>query len=398
MTDDYTAIITRVAPADGPSPGLLAGRTLLVKDLIDVAGVRTTYGSRIYADHVPTRTAPAVQRLLDAGAVLVGQGQPARVRLERDRAEPLVRDRRQPGAPGPDDRRLLERQRGRARGRPLRPGAGHRHRLLDPAPLGLLRHRRAEAELGRRSPPRGSSRSSPRWTRSARWRRSVADVALMWSVLIGKPVPEPRLAGLTVGLLTPPADGRGRVDAAREPRRGGVDRAAGGPGRAGRPGDDPGAGGEHLAALLPRGGPVACGDVPRPRGRVLRQRPHEARARAEGRPGRGRGGLPRPRALAAVRARRRPVRLAVHRDRPPAGGLRRARGARRLLRLPAAVQPARLGRARDREPAARRARGRGRARGRPRARVGLAAFEARLRFSPNASTPSRKSSVERSSP
>jgi Asp-tRNA(Asn)/Glu-tRNA(Gln) amidotransferase A subunit family amidase len=34
--------------------------------------------------------------------------------------------------------------------------------------------------------------------------RSVADVAVMWSVLTGEPVPEPRLAGLTVGLLTSP--------------------------------------------------------------------------------------------------------------------------------------------------------------------------------------------------
>jgi aspartyl-tRNA(Asn)/glutamyl-tRNA(Gln) amidotransferase subunit A len=31
--------------------------------------------------------------------------------------------------------------------------------------------------------------------------RSVADVALMWSALTGEPVPEPRLAGLTVGLV-----------------------------------------------------------------------------------------------------------------------------------------------------------------------------------------------------
>ena len=34
--------------------------------------------------------------------------------------------------------------------------------------------------------------------------RSVADVALLWSVLTGRPVPEPRLAGLTVGLLRRP--------------------------------------------------------------------------------------------------------------------------------------------------------------------------------------------------
>ena len=33
---------------------------------------------------------------------------------------------------------------------------------------------------------------------------SVADVALMWSVLTGDPVPAPQLGGLTVGLLTRP--------------------------------------------------------------------------------------------------------------------------------------------------------------------------------------------------
>jgi Asp-tRNA(Asn)/Glu-tRNA(Gln) amidotransferase A subunit family amidase len=41
--------------------------------------------------------------------------------------------------------------------------------------------------------------------------RTVQDVALMWSVLTGKPVPEPRLVGLRVGLLTrPPSVGDGR--------------------------------------------------------------------------------------------------------------------------------------------------------------------------------------------
>src|SRR6185503_8870650 len=41
--------------------------------------------------------------------------------------------------------------------------------------------------------------------------RSVADVALMWSILAERPVPEPLLAGLTVGLLRqPPGIGDGR--------------------------------------------------------------------------------------------------------------------------------------------------------------------------------------------
>ncbi len=69
---DWNAFITRVEPAKA-GPGPLSGRTLGVKDLFDTAGIRTTYGSGLYRDHVPARTAVAVQRLLDAGAVLVGK-------------------------------------------------------------------------------------------------------------------------------------------------------------------------------------------------------------------------------------------------------------------------------------------------------------------------------------
>src|SRR5262245_7515253 len=36
--------------------GLLAGLPVAIKDLNDVAGVRTTYGSPIFADHVPQRS------------------------------------------------------------------------------------------------------------------------------------------------------------------------------------------------------------------------------------------------------------------------------------------------------------------------------------------------------
>ncbi len=67
-----------------------------VEDLFDTAGIRTTYGSKIYAHR--------------------GDGW-----------------------------RLLGQERGRARRRPLRPR--HRHRLLDPPALGLLWDGWAEAEL-----------------------------------------------------------------------------------------------------------------------------------------------------------------------------------------------------------------------------------------------------------
>ena len=47
--------------------------SLAVKDLFDTAGVRTTYGSPIFADHVPTVTAEAVARLEAAGYTMAGK-------------------------------------------------------------------------------------------------------------------------------------------------------------------------------------------------------------------------------------------------------------------------------------------------------------------------------------
>ena len=52
---------------------LLGGLPTVVKDLHDVEGVRTTYGSTIFADHVPDRTDLSVQRQEAAGAVVVGK-------------------------------------------------------------------------------------------------------------------------------------------------------------------------------------------------------------------------------------------------------------------------------------------------------------------------------------
>jgi aspartyl-tRNA(Asn)/glutamyl-tRNA(Gln) amidotransferase subunit A len=49
------------------------GISLAVKDLFDTAGLRTTYGSILFADHVPDRTAESVARLEAAGYVNVGK-------------------------------------------------------------------------------------------------------------------------------------------------------------------------------------------------------------------------------------------------------------------------------------------------------------------------------------
>ena len=53
--------------------GPLHGIPLGLKDLIDTAGVRTTCGSALFADRVPTEDADVVQRLKRAGAVLIGK-------------------------------------------------------------------------------------------------------------------------------------------------------------------------------------------------------------------------------------------------------------------------------------------------------------------------------------
>ncbi|MDD7972929.1 amidase [Roseinatronobacter alkalisoli] len=54
-------------------PTWLAGLPIAVKDLNDVAGVRTTYGSPIFANHVPDRSDYMVERLEANGAIVIGK-------------------------------------------------------------------------------------------------------------------------------------------------------------------------------------------------------------------------------------------------------------------------------------------------------------------------------------
>lgn len=61
------------AVAAGEPVGLLAGLPYAAKDTFATAGVRTTRGSPIFADHVPARDDPIVARLKAAGAVLAGK-------------------------------------------------------------------------------------------------------------------------------------------------------------------------------------------------------------------------------------------------------------------------------------------------------------------------------------
>jgi amidase len=59
--------------ARGSRLGLLHGLPVAHKDLVETAGIRTTFGSRIFKDNVPKEDAIIVQKIRDAGAILLGK-------------------------------------------------------------------------------------------------------------------------------------------------------------------------------------------------------------------------------------------------------------------------------------------------------------------------------------
>ncbi|MDA0979397.1 MAG: amidase [Proteobacteria bacterium] len=59
--------------AAGDDPGILAGLPVAHKDLTMTRGIRTTFGSRLYADFIPDQSDLIVDRLNSAGAVTIGK-------------------------------------------------------------------------------------------------------------------------------------------------------------------------------------------------------------------------------------------------------------------------------------------------------------------------------------
>jgi amidase len=76
LAADQARDAARILDADlaaGRDAGALAGVPVGIKDVIPTAGIRTTYGSALYADHVPTEDALIVRRLKAAGAIVIGK-------------------------------------------------------------------------------------------------------------------------------------------------------------------------------------------------------------------------------------------------------------------------------------------------------------------------------------
>jgi aspartyl-tRNA(Asn)/glutamyl-tRNA(Gln) amidotransferase subunit A len=196
------AAITEVEPAEALA-GPLHGKRLLVKDLIDTAGIRTTYGSKVYADHVPARTASTVERLVAAGAVVVGKANLHEFAWGVTSQNPWYGTVQNPVHPGRTTG-------GSSGGNAAALAAG----LCD---LGLatdtgcsIRLPAACCDVVGMKPSWGRIAVDgvfplcPTFDTVGPMARTVEDAALAWSVLAGAPVPDPRLAGLTVGLLTRP--------------------------------------------------------------------------------------------------------------------------------------------------------------------------------------------------
>jgi len=78
VTRCFDTALAKAADADaalarGQGTGLLHGLPVAHKDLFDTAGVRTTYGSPMFAENVPGRDALVVQRMSVAGAISLGK-------------------------------------------------------------------------------------------------------------------------------------------------------------------------------------------------------------------------------------------------------------------------------------------------------------------------------------
>ena len=67
------ALDRRMANRRTAKPGPLAGLPIAYKDLVPTKGIRTTLGSRVYADQVPAQDHLIVERLRAAGAITIGK-------------------------------------------------------------------------------------------------------------------------------------------------------------------------------------------------------------------------------------------------------------------------------------------------------------------------------------
>jgi aspartyl-tRNA(Asn)/glutamyl-tRNA(Gln) amidotransferase subunit A len=203
---DLNAVITlcaeeAMARARAGVSGRLAGVPLLVKDLIDTAGIRTTYASAIYRDHVPTESAPAVRALEAEGAIVVGKANADEFAWGVCGQNVHYGDVINPVAP----EKIAG---GSSSGNAAAVAAGLVPLGLGTDTGGSLRMPAAACNVVGLKPAHGAVPVGgvfplvPSFDTVGPIARTVADAALAYAVLAGTEVPEPRLKGLRIGVLT----------------------------------------------------------------------------------------------------------------------------------------------------------------------------------------------------
>ena len=174
--------------ASGLDLPLLHGLPIAHKDLLDTAGVRTTYGSPAFADHVPDTDALQAQRLREAGAVMLGKTNTPEFGAGSHTFNPVFGTTRNPW--------MLDRSAGGSSGGAGAALASRMVPLADGSDLGgSLRNPAAwNGVVGLRPTPG----LVPAWPNSLPWMpyavegpmaRTAADVALLLAAMAG---PDPR--------------------------------------------------------------------------------------------------------------------------------------------------------------------------------------------------------------
>jgi Asp-tRNA(Asn)/Glu-tRNA(Gln) amidotransferase A subunit family amidase len=182
--------------------GPLAGVPVLVSDTLDTAGLLTTFGSSIYRERMPERSAAAVERLEQAGAIVIGKanvdefgwGVTGQNPHWGYAANPLRPELVSGGACGGSAAGLAARVCALALGSDADGG------LRIPAGCcGTVAFKPAPGRVA----GRGSLPLAPSFDAIGPMARTVRDCAVAYAALVGEPVAEPRLEGLRVGAVAP---------------------------------------------------------------------------------------------------------------------------------------------------------------------------------------------------
>jgi aspartyl-tRNA(Asn)/glutamyl-tRNA(Gln) amidotransferase subunit A len=203
--DEYNAIRVvdgerALARARAGVSGRLAGVPLLVKDLIDVDGLRIAYGSKVYADHVADATAPCVRALEAEGAIVVATTTCDEFAWGVGGQNPHWGDTGNPAHPGHVTG-------GSSSGNAAALATGMGALALGTDTGGSVRLPAAGCDVVGLKAPFGAIATdgvfplAPDLDTIGPMARTVEDCALAWSVLSGEPVPEPSLEGKRIGKL-----------------------------------------------------------------------------------------------------------------------------------------------------------------------------------------------------